>query len=51
LLAISLFDLSSCFAHRQRAAAVKGHESEAGRRKQLPAPNGNNELQVMKTYL
>ncbi|KAG8046323.1 hypothetical protein GUJ93_ZPchr0008g13891 [Zizania palustris] len=34
-------------ARRQRAAVVKGHELETGRRKQLPGPNGNNELQVL----
>uniref|UniRef100_I1QF29 [RNA-polymerase]-subunit kinase n=2 Tax=Oryza glaberrima TaxID=4538 RepID=I1QF29_ORYGL len=38
-------------ARRQRAAAAKGHESEAGRRKQLPAPNGNNELQQRRVQL
>uniref|UniRef100_A0A0D9X3R6 Protein kinase domain-containing protein n=1 Tax=Leersia perrieri TaxID=77586 RepID=A0A0D9X3R6_9ORYZ len=38
-------------ARRQRAAAVKGHEADAGRRKQLPAPNGNNELQQRRAML
>jgi hypothetical protein len=35
------------FMYRQRAAA-KGQESEAGRRKQLPAPDGNSGLQVLR---
>uniref|UniRef100_A0AA96SIC1 [RNA-polymerase]-subunit kinase n=1 Tax=Phyllostachys edulis TaxID=38705 RepID=A0AA96SIC1_PHYED len=36
---------------RQRAAAAKGQESETGRRKQLPAPNGNNELQQRRVQV
>jgi hypothetical protein len=47
LLDISVFELIMCFVGRQRAAAAKGHDSETGRRKQLAAPNGNNELQVL----
>ncbi|KAL5222185.1 hypothetical protein ABZP36_026898 [Zizania latifolia] len=38
-------------ARRQRAAAVKGHDPETGRRKQLPGPNGNNELQQRRVQL
>lgn len=34
------------FVYRQRAAA-KGQEAEAGRRKQLPAPDGNSGPQVL----
>jgi len=37
-------------ARRQRAAA-KGQEAEAGRRKQLPAPDGNSGLQVLGIHL
>jgi hypothetical protein len=36
--------------YRQRAAA-KGQEAEAGRRKQLPAPDGNSGLQVLGIHL
>ncbi|TVU43713.1 hypothetical protein EJB05_10201 [Eragrostis curvula] len=37
-------------ARRQRAAA-KGQESEAGRRKQLPAPDGNSGLQQRRVQV